>query len=132
VAGPDMPPPRRRVRRPSIGEQVGGKERRKLRARRGRERSIWFGLGTFGMIGWSVAIPTLAGLALGIWLDNRYPGPISWTLTLLVAGMMLGCANAWYWLSNEQRQIEAEEAADGPEPGETGHPEEDEVERERR
>lgn len=114
--------PRRRPRRRTVGEQVGAREQRKLRARRGRDRSVWFGLGTFGMIGWSVAIPALLGLALGVWLDARFTGSPSWTLTLLLGGLMLGCINAWYWLANEQRLIEAEDA----DPPETAAPSETE------
>jgi ATP synthase protein I len=38
---------------------------RKSRARDEGERGAWFGLGMFGLVGWSVALPTLAGLALG-------------------------------------------------------------------
>ncbi|MHB8205511.1 MAG: AtpZ/AtpI family protein, partial [Desulfomonilaceae bacterium] len=34
---------------------VGAKEIRKMEARRGGNRSIWFGLGMFGIVGWSVA-----------------------------------------------------------------------------
>lgn len=29
----------------------------------------------FGIIGWAVAIPTLIGVAVGIWLDRHYPSP---------------------------------------------------------
>jgi len=81
-------------------------EKRKIRARRRREESIWFGLGTFGLVGWSVAIPTLIGLALGLWLDAHYPQRFSWTLALLFAGIILGCVNAWYWVSRERAEIE--------------------------
>ncbi|RIK40565.1 MAG: hypothetical protein DCC55_14680 [Chloroflexi bacterium] len=80
---------------------VADKEARKLQARRERNKGIWFGLGMFGMIGWSVAVPTLVCVALGLWLDRRWPGPISWTLTLLFVGIFLGCLNAWYWVSRE-------------------------------
>ena len=38
---------------------------RKLKARLGAKRSIWFGLGTSGLIGWSVTVPTLLGAGLG-------------------------------------------------------------------
>jgi ATP synthase protein I len=62
-----------------------------------------------GVIGWSVAIPTLIGLALGIWIDTNWPGPFSWTLMLLLGGLALGCLSAWYWLSFERRMIEEEE-----------------------
>ena len=40
-----------------------------------------------GLIGWSVAVPTLLGAALGLWLDQHHPGKHSWTLALLVAGL---------------------------------------------
>jgi ATP synthase protein I len=91
-----------------LARTVGEKEARKLRARRRREESIWFGLGMFGMVGWSVAAPTLLLLALGVWIDRRWPGPYSWTLMLLLLGIGLGCLNAWYWVSRERRQIEAD------------------------
>lgn len=89
--------------RDDLAKTVGVKERRKARARRRPERTLLFGMGTFGLVGWSVALPTLAGLALGIWLDRRVPLPFSWTLTLLVVGVAAGCLNAWYWISRESR-----------------------------
>jgi len=79
---------------------VGEKEQRKIQARQ-QQNGVWFGLGMFGMIGWSVAVPVLLGVALGLWLDRRWPGPQSWTLMLLFAGFALGCANAWYWVRRE-------------------------------
>ncbi|MEZ5738047.1 MAG: AtpZ/AtpI family protein [Burkholderiaceae bacterium] len=66
-------------------------------------------LGTMGLVGWSVAVPTLLGSALGLWLDARYPGERSWTLALLVAGLVLGCINAWHWLVREGRAIQENE-----------------------
>jgi ATP synthase protein I len=57
-----------------------------------------FGLGMIGMVGWSVAIPTLLGVAAGMWMDRTWPGPHSWTLTMLFVGVILGCLNAWYWV----------------------------------
>lgn len=87
---------------------MGSKERRKQRARRQGDRTLLFGMGMFGLVGWSVALPSLAGLALGIWLDLHVPVPFSWTLTLLIAGVLVGCLNAWYWVSREGR-VENEE-----------------------
>jgi len=72
----------------------------KYRSERG-EKSLWFGLGMFGLVGWSVAIPTFVFLALGIWLDTRFQGNISWTLTFLFIGVVLGCLNAWFWVKKE-------------------------------
>lgn len=91
----------------SLGERVGEKETRKLKARR-RPVSIWFGLGLFGVIGWSIAIPILLCVLIGIWIDTNWPGRFSWTLTLLLVGVVVGCLNAWRWLERERQQIEEE------------------------
>lgn len=84
-----------------MGREVGRKAERKIKARRRGERDAWFWLGMFGLVGWSVAIPTVAGIALGVWLDSRFPGEASWTLTFLIIGVVLGCLNAWYWVRQE-------------------------------
>lgn len=89
----------------SFSRQIRDQELRKLRAQRRAVQSIWFGFGMFGLVGWSVAVPTVAGAALGLWLDKRYPSSHSWTLTLLIIGVIVGCANAWYWVARENRQI---------------------------
>lgn len=91
-------------REQQLTEQVGKKALRKLKARRNNHRS-WSGLGMMGLIGWSVVIPTLLGTALGVWLDKRHPREHSWTLALLVAGLLLGCFNAWHWVDREQRAM---------------------------
>jgi ATP synthase protein I len=88
-----------------LAEEVGLKEDRKIRARQSRHRGVWFGLGTMGMIGWSIAVPTLIGVVFGVWLDSRHPGQISWTLVFLSAGLVVGCANAWRWVRSEQKGI---------------------------
>lgn len=99
MAGRDTPPERREA----VGEEIGRKAERKLKARGERDRGVWFGLGMFGLVGWSVAIPTLIGVALGLWIDRTWPGEVSWTLTLLIIGVAVGCLNAWYWVKREGR-----------------------------
>jgi ATP synthase protein I len=91
--------------KPSLGQEVGAKAARKLKAKRNVAAGVWFGLGMMGLIGWSVAIPTLLGAALGLWLDRRYPGGRSWTLALLVAGLAIGCFNAWHWVAKEDKAM---------------------------
>ncbi len=86
-------------------DQVRIKERRKLRSRDKGVKHIWFGLGVFGMVGWAVAIPTLLGIFLGVWIDLNRLGRYSWTLMLLVVGLVAGCANAWFWLRKEREAI---------------------------
>jgi ATP synthase protein I len=90
-----------------VASQVG----RKLRARRAAARPVWSGLGMLGLIGWSVALPTLLGALLGQWLDRRHPGPHSWTLALLVAGLIFGCANACRWIFGEERAMREDDDA---------------------
>lgn len=88
-----------------FGQQIATKVARKLDARRQPARIVWFGLGMMGIIGWSVTVPTLLGAALGTWLDRHHPAAHSWTLALLVAGLSLGCWNAWHWVSRESGEI---------------------------
>lgn len=82
--------------------QIARKAERKLRARDTEERNAWFWLGMFGLVGWAVAVPSLLGVALGLWLDRHWPaGEVSWTLTFLIIGVAIGCLNAWYWIQRE-------------------------------
>jgi ATP synthase protein I len=80
-------------------KSVAEKEARRLIARREGDRSMLFGLSIFGIIGWSLVVPTLLGVAIGVWIDGRWPGRFSWTLMLLFGGLFCGCLNAWYWVS---------------------------------
>ena len=112
VDGPD----KRAQPEDALAATIGAKEKRRARAVRRKGDSVWFGLGMFGLVGWSVAVPTLALLALGIWIDRTWPSRYSWTLMLLLLGVGLGCLNAWYWLTRERQAIAQEweeEAHDG-------------------
>ncbi len=92
-----------------LGRNIGPKATRKLRAKHRGHKTVWFGLGMMGLIGWSVSVPTMLGAFLGLWLDRHYPDGRSWTLALLVAGLVLGCWNAWFWLAKEDRAIRNEQ-----------------------
>ena len=94
--------------RPGLAAQVGAKAARKLKARRNPAPGVWFGLGMMGLVGWSVVVPTLLGAALGIWLDKHHAGRHSWTLALLVTGLVLGCFNAWRWVLKEDKAMHEE------------------------
>jgi ATP synthase protein I len=93
----------------AFSQQVGKQAARKLRAQRHATQTVWSGLGMMGLVGWSVAVPTLLGTALGVWIDRQYPGSHSWTLMLLVIGLALGCGNAWHWVDKEDREIRRQE-----------------------
>jgi ATP synthase protein I len=90
---------------PALAKTVGHKLARHERARSEARQAVWFGLGMFGLVGWAVAVPTVLGVALGLWLDHHWAsGRISWTLTMLLVGVLLGCGNAWYWVERESRK----------------------------
>jgi ATP synthase protein I len=88
--------------------QVGTKVTRKLKARDRSAPGAWFGLGFMGLVGWSVAVPTLLGAALGLWVDRHHAGAHSWTLALLVLGLVVGCLNAWHWVAKEDKAMHEE------------------------
>jgi ATP synthase protein I len=115
-----MSPPRREEPGPGtsggrLRARIARKQASKLRARRKKNRSVWFGLGMFGLVGWSVAIPTLIGVGLGMWIDATWPSRFSWTLMLMLPGLVIGCLTAWYWISQERTRIEAERKEDDDE-----------------
>jgi len=102
---------------PTLGELVGASAARKLEARR-HPTHEWSGLGMMGLVGWSVVVPTLLGAALGSWLDKHHPGHHAWTLALLVAGLVLGCVNAWRWVVKEEGGATDDGPDHGPHDGE--------------
>jgi ATP synthase protein I len=83
---------------------ISRKVERRLKAEREKDRGVWFGFGMFGLVGWTVAIPSLIGLALGIWIDNRWPSRFSWTIMGLFMGVVIGCIGAWRWVVREGKE----------------------------
>lgn len=94
-------------------KEVDAKVALKLQAKRKKNAGVWFGLGMMGIIGWSIAIPTLVGASIGIWLDAHYGEQRSWTLALLLAGLAIGCFTAWNWISKEYSQMHSDDRESG-------------------
>jgi ATP synthase protein I len=99
----DEPEERAGPRR-EAADAIKSRAERKAKARAAGKPGVWFGLGMFGLVGWAVAVPTLIGVVLGLWLDRVAPMTFSWTLALLLAGVTLGCLNAWLWVEKERRR----------------------------
>lgn len=95
----------------SFSRQIAEKEKRKLKALRSKN-NVWFGLGMMGMVGWSVVVPALLGALAGLWLDKRYPQTFSWTLTLLIMGLITGSVIAWYWVDKEDKEMHQDKEED--------------------
>ncbi|MEQ6888997.1 AtpZ/AtpI family protein [Halomonas sp. CS7] len=88
-------------KRKSPVEDIGRRARRREKARDDPGSSPLRGLGVFGMIGWSIAVPTVGGAFLGLWLDRHLPQAFNWTLALILGGVALGSFIAWAWASKE-------------------------------
>lgn len=92
-------------KREQFAKTIEEKQQRKIKARNNKDHSV-FWVGMFGLVGWSVAVPTIIGVSLGIWIDKSYPSKHSWTLMLLVVGVAVGCWQAWYWIQQESKDID--------------------------
>lgn len=88
-----------------FSRQIAEKEKRKLDALRKKNPTVWMGLGMFGMVGWSIAVPTILGAILGIWLDKTYTQSFSWTLSLMMTGLVVGAVIGWLWVSKEEKEM---------------------------
>lgn len=77
---------------------------RMQQSRNERKYSPLSGLGVFGVIGWSVAIPTVAGAFLGMWLNRVAPQSFSWPIALILGGVVVGAMVAWKWIEKNQDQ----------------------------
>jgi len=77
------------------------KRRRRRIASRKSSWTVMRGFGAFGMVGWSIAGPTVVGAAIGWWLDRHVEHRISFTLTGMTIGLVTGCWVAWYWIRQE-------------------------------
>ncbi len=96
---------RRRKIADHFTEQVAKKELLRLKGLRHKDETVWFGLGMFGIVGWAVAIPTLIGIAFGLWIDRTWPSRYSWALMFLITGLVIGCINATYWVRKIRSKI---------------------------
>jgi ATP synthase protein I len=76
---------------------------REQRARDEPEPSLGSRLGQIGILGWSIVLPTLAGLALGHWLDRHFGTGVFFSAPLLMIGAAFGLWSAWKWMHRQNR-----------------------------
>jgi len=75
-------------------------QRRKQWKKEG-ERSLWQNLSMVGALGWLIVTPTLLGILIGRWLDDRFETGIFFSGALVFLGISLGCYLAWQRVSKE-------------------------------
>ena len=68
----------------------------RLERQRSSNGEFWRSLGVLGTVGWSIALPAVAGALLGRELDVRLESGVRFTLMFLTAGVMVGSAVAWH------------------------------------
>ena len=108
--------------RPQDQDSVEAIRRRARRMAHHREHpgaSPLLGLGAFGVVGWSVALPAVLGALAGLWLDRVAPQDFSWPLALMLGGMVLGGVVAWDWVAREERRLRRQQP-DPPRSSEQG------------
>ena len=60
--------------------------------------------GVIGIIGWSLLVPVLLGIAGGIWLDKTFKDSIPWSAILILVGLSVGVFNAWFWVVQNRKK----------------------------
>ena len=88
-------------KRDRSAEDIGNQAKRIKDARDNPGPSPLRGIGTFGMVGWSIVVPTIGGAFIGLWLDRVAPQQFSWTVALILGGIVLGSFIAWAWIEKE-------------------------------
>ncbi len=65
------------------------------------EPSLGRRLGQIGVLGWTIVIPALLGLAAGRWLDKTMHSGVFFSAPLVMLGAALGLWLAWKWMSRQ-------------------------------
>lgn len=74
---------------------------REQERRRDPEPSLGKRLGQIGVLGWTIVIPALIGLAAGRWLDKTMHSGVFFSAPLVMLGAALGLWLAWRWMSRQ-------------------------------
>lgn len=78
-----------------LHDAVRLRERRSEQGKEQGERSLWQNLSMIGALGWLIVTPTLLGVLLGRWLDNRFETGIFFSGSLIFIGVVIGSYLAW-------------------------------------
>lgn len=107
---------------PKLEQQVQQQETANLQSlRRQAERlqytrnqpapSPLLGFSYFGIIGWSIALPSVLGAFLGQFLNQVAPQRFSWVVALILGGLVIGVFLAWSYIASAQKAARVQAAA---------------------
>ena len=71
------------------------REQRRAQWEREGEQPLWQNLSMIGALGWLVITPTLIGVLIGRYLDERYATGILFSGAMIFLGVCLGSYLAW-------------------------------------
>lgn len=81
------------------------KSARELLVARKEKSSFWRSANVLSISGWVFVIPVVGGAYLGRYLDKKLHGEgVSWTITLLMLGIVVGIYNVWYLFVRKHQQ----------------------------
>lgn len=92
---------RDRPERDPLVEEVHKRAERHSNWLRQGEPTVARRLAQIGVLGWIVVVPTLIGIFVGRWLDQRAGTALFFTAPLMMTGLALGCWSAWRWMNSE-------------------------------
>ena len=92
--------------------QIGLKAAQKVQTLPNSAQDTAAGSGIIGLAA-SVAIPSLLGVTLGMWLDNRHFILFPCTPTLFAVGIALGFINSRRWMMKQEREFRMEQEENG-------------------
>jgi ATP synthase protein I len=84
-----------------LADTVRRQRRRRQHWLREGEPSMARFVGQIGVLGWIIVAPTLIGLFIGRWLDQKFGTGIFWSAPLLLIGVVVGCWSAWQWMHKQ-------------------------------
>jgi len=74
----------------------------RMKTARSRATRLWAGFGLVGALGWMIVLPMVGGAYLGLWLDRTLGTNLSFTLALMLLGLVAGGYGVWRFFLREQ------------------------------
>ncbi|NLW49883.1 MAG: ATP synthase subunit [Candidatus Brocadiaceae bacterium] len=92
---PDETPDRTTESEKQLMSALRTRRLRREKSEREGDEGFWSTVGMMGTVGWSVMVPTVAGVLIGRWLDGVLDSGQVFLVFFLLVGLTLGCVLAW-------------------------------------
>ncbi|MBS1164551.1 MAG: F0F1-ATPase subunit family protein [Proteobacteria bacterium] len=85
-------------RQDRLAEAARQAEKRRREGLATPEPSLGARLGQIGVLGWTIVVPMLIGVAIGRWLDRTLGTGVFFSAPLIMIGAAIGFWSAWKWM----------------------------------